>query len=88
MKTENIKLPSEDTNMVITQTSEEGSKLGTVKVQDGLNVRASASTTADIIASLNNGTVVSILDDSTKGWYKIKVNNTVGWVSSDYVTVK
>lgn len=88
MKTDNIKLPDEDTSMIITQTSEESTKYGTVKVQDGLNVRASASKTADIVGSLNNGTVVSILDDSTTGWYKIKVNNITGWVSSDYVTVK
>lgn len=92
MKTENIKLPNEETNMVITQTpttTEDGTaKLGTVKVQDGLNVRASASKTANIITTLSNGTVVTILDDSTKGWYKIKVNNTTGWVSSDYVIVK
>jgi mannosyl-glycoprotein endo-beta-N-acetylglucosaminidase len=90
MKTENIKLPSDNaTNMVISQTSsEDGSKLGTVKVSDGLNVRASASKSADIIGSLSNGTVVTILDESTAGWYKVKVNNITGWVSSDYVTVK
>ena len=89
MKTENIKLPTEGSNMVITQNLEEGTKLGTVNAQDGLNVRASASKTAEIIASLENGASITIIDDSsTAGWYKIKVNNTTGWVSSDYVKVK
>lgn len=87
MKTENIKLPDEGTNMVITQTPEEATKTGTVKVNDGLNVRASASTTADVITSLSNGTTVYILDDATSGWYKIKVGSTTGWVKSDFITV-
>lgn len=89
MKTENIKLPSETTsNMVVTQPTEDGAKLGVVKVTDGLNVRATASKTADIIASLKNGDVVTVIDDSTSGWYKIKVGSTTGWVSSDYVTIQ
>lgn len=88
MKTSNIKLPSSDSNMVIVQTPEDGGKLGTVKVEDNLRVRASASKSAEVIGALNNGTVVTILDDSTSGWYKIKYNNSTGWVSADYVTVK
>lgn len=88
MKTENIKLPSDnDNNMVINQAPE-GTKMGTVKVSDSLNIRKEASKTAEVIGSLTNGTTVSILDDSTKGWYKIQFNNITGWVSSDYVTVK
>lgn len=88
MKTENIKLPSTDTNMAITANTPEGVKTGTVKVSDSLNVRASASTTANVIGSLKNGATVTILDDATSGWYKIQYNGTTGWVSSDYVTVK
>ena len=84
----NIKLPTDDTNMVITQTAEDGSKLGTVKVSDSLNIRKEASKSAEVIGSLTNGTTVTILDDSTSGWYKIKFNNITGWVASDYVTVK
>jgi len=89
MKTENIKLPPEDTNMVIDQTSPEpGTKQGVVKVQDGLNVRASASTSASIITSLTNGATVTIVDDSTEGWYKIKIGSSTGWVKSDFITLK
>lgn len=85
MKTENIKLPDEDSNMELIQTTG-NEKIGTVKVDDSLNVRASASRTADIIGSLSNGTVVTILETSD-GWYKVKVKNITGWVSADYVTV-
>ncbi len=89
MKTENIKLPTEENNMVISQTPEESGKQGTVKVEDGLNVRASASTTANVIASLKNGDVITIIDDtSTSGWYQIKTGGITGWVKSDYVVVK
>ena len=87
MKTENIKLPESDVNMVITPSGESGAKTGTVKVGDSLNVRASASRTADIIGSLSNGTIVSILETQS-GWYKVKVGNITGWVSADYVTVR
>lgn len=87
MKTENIKLPSDDnSSMTLTPSTGNDTKTGTVKVSDSLNVRASASKTANIIGSLSNGTVVTILETTT-GWYKIKVNNLTGWVSSDYVTV-
>lgn len=87
MKTENIKLPESDVNMVITPSGESGAKTGTVKVDDSLNVRASASRTADIIGSLSNGTIVNILETQS-GWYKVKVGNITGWVSADYVTVR
>lgn len=90
MKTSNIKLPT-DNNMVIVQTPEvEGAKTGTVKLNDGsLNIRETASKTAKAIGSLPNGTVISVLDDtSTKGWYKIQYKNLTGWVSSDYIVIK
>ena len=87
MKTENIKLPTDSTNMTIIANTPDGAKTGTVKVNDALNVRETASTTAKVLTTLSNGTQVVILDDSTSGWYKIKYGSTTGWVSSDYVKV-
>lgn len=84
MKTENIKLPDTENNMTL--VTEGAYKTGTVKVSDSLNVRESASTGANIIKSLTNGTVVSILE-TKDGWHKIKVEDVTGWVSADYVTV-
>ncbi len=58
----------------------------------GLNVRAGAGTTYDIIASLENGTQITVLDSSTSGWYQISFidgdgDTTTGYVSSSYVTI-
>lgn len=85
MKTENIKLPETDSSMTIVTNN--NTKTGTVKVNDVLNLRASASTSATILKSLPNGTVVKILETTDK-WYKVEVDGVTGWVSSDYVTVK
>lgn len=85
MKTENIKLPETDKNMTL--VTEGNYKTGTVKVDDALNVRESASTTATVLKKLTNGTTVSILEEKD-GWYKVKVEDVTGWVSADYVTVK
>lgn len=59
----------------------------------GLNVRAGAGTTFDIIASLSNGNEVTVLDTSTSGWYQISFTNSTGntatgYVSSTYITLK
>ncbi len=83
MKTENIKLPETTSSMMLATSGD--SQTGTVKVSDSLNVRESASTTAKVLTSLTNGTVVTILD-SSNGWYKIKFGNITGWVKSDYIT--
>ena len=48
---------------------------------DGLNFRDSASTSSNIIAKLNKGTKVEILE--TQGeWYKISYNGKEGYVST------
>lgn len=49
-----------------------------------LNVRDGASTSNNIIGSLNNGTKVTIISKDNN-WYKIKYQNGYGWVSADYI---
>lgn len=83
MKTENIKLPETNNSMSLATSGD--TRTGIVKVNDILNMRESASTTAKILKSLTNGTTVTILD-SSNGWYKVKVGDTTGWVKSDYIT--
>ena len=85
MKTSNIKLPDEGVNMTINPDGGD-IKQGTVKVDDALNVRESASTTAKVLTTLNNGTTVTILEEND-GWYKIKWSTITGWVKADYITV-
>ena len=61
-------------------------KTGTVTASV-LNVRKSASTSSKILGKLKNGATVTIVDTSTKGWYKIKYGSGYGYVSSQYVSI-
>ncbi|WP_338470731.1 SH3 domain-containing protein [Niallia sp. XMNu-256] len=57
-----------------------------VNVDSGrLNMRASASTNATILAKLTNGTEVNVQSISN-GWAKIRVNGKTGYVSTSYIT--
>lgn len=49
-----------------------------------VRMRSDASTSSSIVATLNKGTAVSILGDQD-GWYKIGLNGSVGYISSDYL---
>ncbi len=51
---------------------------------DVLNIRSNHNTSSSIIGKINYNTKVSILEISN-GWYKIKYNNTTGWISGEYV---
>ncbi|OFI07016.1 bacteriocin BCN5 [Clostridium acetireducens DSM 10703] len=57
---------------------------GRVNVNSSLNVRNGASVSYNIIGSLKNNDKVYILGESN-GWYKIKYNNSIGYISSRYV---
>ena len=52
-----------------------------------LRLRADASTSSEIITTLDKGIAVSVLDSSTEGWYKIAFNGKVGFVSADYMII-
>jgi cell wall-associated NlpC family hydrolase len=52
---------------------------------NGVNFRASASTDAKIIDTLNKGTSVQILD-TLSDWHKVKVGSKVGYVSKKFVS--
>lgn len=51
-----------------------------------VNVRAEASTGANVLGKINKGTEFEILD-KTSGWFKISYNGGAGFVSEDYFTV-
>lgn len=60
-------------------------KTGVVSVSSSLNLRKSASTSATILASLKNGTTVTILSESS-GWYKVRVASGIeGYVKTSYI---
>ncbi len=64
---------------------------GTVNVNDSLNLRASASTSSNVITSFSNGTILTILDtnggscDGGGSWYKVSYGNYSGYVCGTYV---
>ena len=50
-------------------------------------MRAEASTTSDILTTLDKSVAVAILDDTTDGWFKVAYNGKTGYVSADYLRV-
>lgn len=58
---------------------------GTISA-DVLNVRSGAGTNYNVVGSLRKGTAVDIIE-RLNGWYKISVNGTTGYVSSEYVNL-
>ena len=59
--------------------------LGTVTNASILNVRSGDSTGHTKIGTLKEGQKVEILKTMSNGWYQIKYNNKIGYVSSDYI---
>ncbi len=57
---------------------------GTVKCDTSLRVRRTASTSAETLGTIRNGTQVVIVE-TLSGWYKIEYNNGYGYVSSDFI---
>ncbi|GAA0105150.1 3D domain-containing protein [Paraclostridium sordellii] len=79
-------------NKIKTSDNEEGWVSGeyttkekaTVKVNE-LNIRKGPSAKEDKIGSLENGSIIEILEDNDN-WYKIKLeDNKTGWISAEYV---
>ena len=52
-----------------------------------LRMRAEASTSSDIVGTLDKSVAVAILDDSIDGWFKIAYAGKTGYVSADYLLV-
>ncbi len=59
--------------------------IGEVINTNTLNVRSGASTSHSQIGSLSRGQKVEILATMSNGWYQIKYNNGVGYVSNTYI---
>ena len=59
----------------------------TIKVTaDTLNLRKKASTSSDILATLDKGTECELIEESGE-WYKIKYKTHTGFVSKEYVKI-
>jgi len=53
-----------------------------------LRMRADASTSASIVATLDKGVAVAILDnDASSGWYRVSYDGKTGFISADYLSI-
>lgn len=52
-----------------------------------LRIRQEASTSSSVVATLDKGVAVAVLDDSLDGWYKVSYSGKSGYVSADYVVI-
>ncbi len=67
-----------------TNTGTSSAITGTVTASS-LNIRASKSTSADILGTIPYGATVTLLTQTSE-WYKITYNGITGYVSREYVT--
>ena len=58
---------------------------GRITCSSTVNLRSEANTSSSILASLSNGTAVTITGVSG-GWYKVSVNGKSGYIKADYIT--
>ena len=68
-----------------TTASAPAATAGKVSCSSTVNLRAEANTSSDILASLANGTAVT-LGAKENGWYKVSVNGKSGYIKADYIT--
>ena len=61
-------------------------RIGTIHAE-ALKVRTEASLESEVYTLWTDGKEVTILDETTPGWYKATDGNYTGYVSADYVTV-
>lgn len=73
-------------------SADNGSKKTGVVTATVLNVREVAGTSSKVIAQLENGMEVKILEEDNNkdkfSWYKVNYINTNGWVSGEYISFK
>ena len=60
---------------------------GTVTANPSLNLRASATTSAAVLAAIPKNTQVAIISKNASNWYKVTYNGKTGWVSGAYLSV-
>ena len=51
-----------------------------------LNLRSEPNTSSSILATVSQGAVVLVTDDSVTGWYKVWYQGTEGYMSSEYLS--
>ena len=57
------------------------------RTTDSVRFRTGPSTDASIIKTVNTGTNVQIVEHDPAGWSKVKINDTTGFIRSDFLKV-
>lgn len=65
------------------EVKHDGSKVATITADPRLNVRSQASTSGQILGTVNLGEAYPVLAES-RGWLKINFNGRDGWISGAY----
>ncbi len=65
--------------------SAQTSGVRTVLAPLGLNLRASDSSTSQVLGTVAQGTVLTVIghSDNNGGWYRVKGDTTAGWITSN-----
>ena len=66
-------------------TGSAGERTGTVTAPSGLNLRAEASVSSDVLATLGYGVNVTVTGGVVNGFYPVRIGTLSGYVSADYV---
>lgn len=60
---------------------------GTVTASSSLRLRSEPSTASETLAYAPRGAKMEVLEDAVDGWYKVSYNDTVGYMSAEYLSV-
>ena len=63
-----------------------GNTPATFRTTAGVNIRASASTDANILDTVVSGTSVEVLDHDPAGWSRVRHDGSTGFIRSDFLT--
>jgi len=58
----------------------------TFQTTSGVNIRASASTTADIVRTVAAGTNIEVTEHNPTGWSKVRIGDASGFIRSDFLS--
>ena len=77
---------SSATKTASTSSSAASTRKAVVKLSSAtLNLRASASTDASVLAQIPNGQSINVIETTNSGWAKVEYNGTTGYVSATYL---
>ena len=84
-----IDAKAEKTEEINLESTAEQPKYATVTIQNGvLNIRSGMGTNTEIVATVENGSKLEILEDAGDEWIKVKLSDeTIGYAFKEFVTI-